>query len=185
MRLEALLTIVIFLVFWQISRLSKNVNNCSWYDYCKNDEACDSCGVVRHQASTSVLLTEVSLGSSVVTSADLSLLYEQPPALATLAKAARTMIAIMTVPPKKAIFGWRFMCDWLKSLQTLMAQPRNRWSSLGHNNTFIRKAYSPELFLGHLTVSIQKFGVSGLETCAVIQRACFRSKRWAHHHESL
>ena len=43
--------------------------------------------------------------SSVVASADLDLLKEQPPALATLAKAAITMIAMITVPPKKARFG--------------------------------------------------------------------------------
>ena len=47
----------------------------------------------------------MSLFSSVANSVDSDLLYEQPPALATLAKAAITMIAMITVPPKKARFG--------------------------------------------------------------------------------
>ena len=56
------------------------------------------------QASTSAFLSAVSLTSTVVASADL-LLYGQGFAVATLAKAAITMIAMITVPPKKAMFG--------------------------------------------------------------------------------
>ncbi len=59
--------------------------------------------VLSDQASTSFLLVCLSSIRSLVASADL--LEEQPPALATLAKAAITMIAMITVPPKKAIFG--------------------------------------------------------------------------------
>ena len=55
------------------------------------------------QASISAVLSAVCLTSSVDASADL--LRRQTSALATLAKAAITMIAMITVPPKKAMFG--------------------------------------------------------------------------------
>ena len=55
------------------------------------------------QASISAVLSAVRLTSSVDASADL--LRGQTSALAKLAKAAITMIAMITVPPKKAMFG--------------------------------------------------------------------------------
>ena len=83
---------MVLIISRQISGLSKYVNDCSRDDHCKHNEESDSCVVVRHQASILVLLSGVSMIFSVITSADLSFLYEQPPALVTLAKAIRTMM---------------------------------------------------------------------------------------------
>ena len=56
------------------------------------------------QASISAVLSALCLTSSV-DDASADLLRGQTSALATLAKAAITMIAMITVPPKKAMFG--------------------------------------------------------------------------------
>ena len=67
----------------------------------------------------------------------------------------------------------------------VMAESRIRCSCLRENQAFVREANSPKLFVGHLTVLIKQFWVSGFETCSIARRACSRSRRRAHHPERL
>ena len=71
------------------------------------------------------------------------------------------------------------------SQRTLLAESRIRCSCLRENQTFVREANSPKLFVSHLTVLIKQFWVCGFETCSVVRCAGFRSRRWAHHPKSL
>jgi len=104
------------------------------------------------QASTSAF-SSAFRGASVEVCSAVSALWWQ--ALATLAKAAMTIIAMITVPPKKAMFGWRFTSGRPKSQRTLSAQltPWGRsdskatWQSAGLSHC----PYGLQGFLPHLS----------------------------------